>query len=157
MTSTITTSTGYTAPIFSDSTYTSSTNSASSSASKSSSGALTESDFLILLTTELKDQDPTNPQSSSDFVAQLATFSTLAGQTQMTSTTQESSAVSMMGMQIADNQGDTGIVSGVSIDPTNGVELTITQTGGTTKIVNFSNITSVSYNNGGSSSGTSGS
>jgi hypothetical protein len=60
----------------------------------------------------------------------------------------------MMGMQVADRQGDTGIVSGVSIDPTNGIELTITQTGGTTKIVNFSNITSVSYNNGGSGSGT---
>ena len=33
--------------------------------------------FLQLLVTKLKNQDPTNPQSDTDFIAQLAQFSSL--------------------------------------------------------------------------------
>jgi flagellar basal-body rod modification protein FlgD len=40
---------------------------------------LTESDFLTLLTTQLKNQSPLNPQNPSDFAAELAQFSTASG------------------------------------------------------------------------------
>jgi flagellar basal-body rod modification protein FlgD len=40
---------------------------------------LTESDFLKLLTTQLEHQDPLNPQSPSEFAAELAQFSTASG------------------------------------------------------------------------------
>jgi flagellar basal-body rod modification protein FlgD len=40
---------------------------------------LNESDFLTLLTTQLKHQDPLNPQNPSDFAAELAQFSTASG------------------------------------------------------------------------------
>lgn len=38
---------------------------------------LGKEDFLTLLTTQLQYQDPLNPQDSSEFVAQLAQFSSL--------------------------------------------------------------------------------
>lgn len=54
--------------------------SATSSASTATSGStLTEANFLTLLTTQLENQDPLNPQSPSDFAAELAQFSTASG------------------------------------------------------------------------------
>src|ERR1700722_13485871 len=56
--------------------------SAASNAAASSTGvgsSLSESDFLTLLTTQLENQDPLNPQSPSDFAAELAQFSTASG------------------------------------------------------------------------------
>lgn len=50
-----------------------------SSNSPAASGTLTEADFLTLLTTQLENQDPLNPQSPSDFAAELAQFSTASG------------------------------------------------------------------------------
>jgi flagellar basal-body rod modification protein FlgD len=40
-------------------------------------------DFIQLMTTQLKYQDPTQPQDSTQFVAQLAQFSTVSGVQQM--------------------------------------------------------------------------
>jgi flagellar basal-body rod modification protein FlgD len=56
-----------------------SANSSGLSASSGASSTLTESDFLTLLTTQLENQDPLNPQSPSDFAAELAQFSTASG------------------------------------------------------------------------------
>ncbi len=60
---------------------TSTTTSASAAASKAAGSALeTGADFetfLTLLTTQLKNQDPLNPQDSTEFVAQLAQFSSV--------------------------------------------------------------------------------
>ncbi len=42
-----------------------------------------ESTFLKLLVTQLKNQDPSNPQDGTQFVAQLAQFSGLEQQLQM--------------------------------------------------------------------------
>ena len=53
--------------------------SATSSASAAGSGTLTEANFLTLLTTQLQNQDPLNPQSPSDFAAELAQFATASG------------------------------------------------------------------------------
>ena len=62
----------------------------SSSALTSSLGGASESnqtadydDFLTLLTTQMKNQDPLNPADSSAFVEQLATFSSVEQQVQM--------------------------------------------------------------------------
>jgi flagellar basal-body rod modification protein FlgD len=40
---------------------------------------LTQNDFLTLLVTQLKNQDPLNPLDNETFVAQLAQFSTVSG------------------------------------------------------------------------------
>lgn len=59
---------------------TTSTTTADSSTGMSSLGI---NDFITLMTTQLKYQDPTNPQDSSEFVAQLAQFSTVSGVQEM--------------------------------------------------------------------------
>lgn len=51
---------------------------AAATASTTSGLNLNTSQFLQLLTTQLKYQDPSNPISSQDFLSQLAQFSTLS-------------------------------------------------------------------------------
>jgi flagellar basal-body rod modification protein FlgD len=53
------------------------TTSSTTSSSKKSNDALSKLDFLNLLTTQLKYQDPLNPQSNTDMAAQLAQYSSL--------------------------------------------------------------------------------
>lgn len=45
--------------------------------------SLGQADFLTLLTTQLKNQDPLSPLDNAAFVAQLAQFSTVSGITEM--------------------------------------------------------------------------
>ena len=45
--------------------------------------ALGQADFLTLLVAQMRNQDPLNPLSNEDFVAQLAQFSTVSGITEM--------------------------------------------------------------------------
>ena len=45
--------------------------------SSSRANSLGSDAFLKLLVTQLQNQDPTSPQSNTEFVAQLATFSSL--------------------------------------------------------------------------------
>ncbi len=40
---------------------------------------LDQNDFLALMTAQLKNQDPTKPVDNSEYVAQLAQFSTVSG------------------------------------------------------------------------------
>ncbi len=49
----------------------------SSSSSTSNAGQADENEFLQLLVTQMQNQDPLNPQDSTEFVAQLAQFSSL--------------------------------------------------------------------------------
>lgn len=59
---------------------------ATSSSSSSSTSAISDAaladydDFLTLLTTQLNNQDPLNPQDSTEFVEQIATFTTVEQQ-----------------------------------------------------------------------------
>ncbi|MBI5587533.1 MAG: flagellar hook assembly protein FlgD [Deltaproteobacteria bacterium] len=54
-----------------------------SQAAKSAQGALGKDDFLKLLVAQLKNQDPLNPTDNTQFVAQLAQFSSLEGITNL--------------------------------------------------------------------------
>jgi flagellar basal-body rod modification protein FlgD len=47
---------------------------------------LDQGDFLRLLTTQLKLQDPTDPVDNKDMLAQMAQFSSLSGITEMNAT-----------------------------------------------------------------------
>jgi flagellar basal-body rod modification protein FlgD len=49
----------------------------SATAAEGGQTTLGQNDFLNLLTTQLENQDPMNPQSDTDFIAQMATFSQL--------------------------------------------------------------------------------
>jgi flagellar basal-body rod modification protein FlgD len=96
--------------------------SGSSSSSTGSAPVLGESDFLTLLTTELQNQDPTQPVDDTQFVAELAQFSSLEQLqnigTQMStlisasSTSSEVAATSLIGKQVAYDASGVDLVSG---------------------------------------------
>ncbi|MBJ6122276.1 flagellar hook assembly protein FlgD [Sphingomonas mollis] len=55
-------------------------------ASASASTSLNQSDFLTLMTAQMKNQDPFNPVDNTQMVAQMAQFSSLAGISEMSTT-----------------------------------------------------------------------
>ena len=79
--------------------------------------------FLKLLVAEMKNQDPTKPMESTDFVAQLATFSQVEQSVQSNSkldqilqSTALSQAGSLIGREITSADGETsGIIAEVKI------------------------------------------
>lgn len=75
------------------------TASSSSSLSKTgeSGGSLGKDAFLQLLVTQMKYQDPLNPQDNSEYIAQLATFSQLEEMQNMSNTLQVSQASALTG------------------------------------------------------------
>ncbi len=64
-----------------------------------SSQSLSQSDFLQLLVTQVKNQDPTKPMDSTQFVSQMAQFSSLSGITSL-NTTMTGVAQSMQSSQL---------------------------------------------------------
>lgn len=58
---------------------TSTTSSTSTTSAASGTSGLGQADFMTLLVTQLKNQNPLNPQDNTAFVAQLAQFSSLQG------------------------------------------------------------------------------
>src|ERR1700680_669483 len=62
---------------------TTSTTTTSKSAASAADGLVSEQTFLQLLVAQLQNQDPTQPQDGSQFVAQLAQFSSLEQQIAM--------------------------------------------------------------------------
>ena len=91
---------------------------------RTASQQLGKDDFLKLLITQLSNQDPTNPMEDTQFIAQMAQFSSLE---QMTNMNQEfakmnsmlvsSQAVNTIGKTVDVNLGDTvttGVVDAVS-------------------------------------------
>jgi flagellar basal-body rod modification protein FlgD len=95
--------------------------------STSSTSSLTQTDYLNLLSKQLTNQDPLNPQSDTDFIAQLAQFSalqetqTIATKVTAMKTNQEISEGSgLIGktVTITDSESNTtqGTVSSVNVD-----------------------------------------
>ena len=73
------------------------------SSGTSSSSAISTNDFLHLLLSEMQNQDPTNPMDSTQYVAQLATFSEVGQATETNSKLDQllqSSALSQAGSVI---------------------------------------------------------
>src|SRR4051812_38560800 len=64
-------------------------------------------EFLTLLTAQLKNQDPTNPTDPTQFVAQLAQFSTVEQLTR-SNTTLDTIAQSLSGMALGQYAGIIG-------------------------------------------------
>ncbi len=79
---------------------------------------VSQNTFLTLLITQLKNQDPMNPQDSSQFVSQLAQFSSLEQMTQVSKSIQsvlESSVTNLIGKTVivADPSQQSGFSQGV--------------------------------------------
>ena len=80
-------------------------------------------DFLQLMVAQLQNQDMMNPVSNTEFVAQLAQFSSMQAMTELASLTTSNYAVSMIGKEvtaamIGSNgamEKTTGVVTGVSL------------------------------------------
>lgn len=93
-----------------------SSSSAASAATDAASTAINEQDFLQLLTTQLQDQDPTNPVSDADFFSQIAAFSEVSGIDQLNTSFSSlaSSLQTSQTLQAASLVGQTVLVSGNS-------------------------------------------
>lgn len=95
-----------------------------SSQTKEARQTLGQEDFLTLLVTQLRNQDPLNPLDNEAFVAQLAQFSTVSGITEMGATLgrletlaaaeQRAAAPSWIGREVATADGVQGRVASVS-------------------------------------------
>ena len=99
----------------------------SSSSSRLPTQTLGQEDFLKLMVTQLQMQDPLNPTSNTDFIAQMAQFSSLSaatatntGITQLQNTEQCQQADGLLGctvmLQSDSNTQVSGTVSAVTID-----------------------------------------
>jgi flagellar basal-body rod modification protein FlgD len=107
----------------SSTTPTSSTTSASATAAPAATNQLSYNDFLTLLMSELKNQDPTQPMDPGQMVSQLATVSQV-GQAVQTNTTLSSLLTSqslsqaemLVGQKITSSDGTTsGQVASVAV------------------------------------------
>ncbi len=87
---------------------------------------LGKDDFLNLLVTQLRYQDPLNPMKDQEFIAQMASFSNLEQMNNLNKNigsfiTEQKyanglNAAAMIGMEITDADGQKGIVSGVDMN-----------------------------------------
>ncbi len=115
--------------------------------SKAAKGTLDQSDFLKLMTAQLKNQDPFAPVDNTQMVAQMAQFSSLAGITDMNTTlkaisdklggTTTSDAVSYIGKtvltpgSVAYGRSGGGLTGAVELDAeASNVYVSITDAGG---------------------------
>ena len=93
-------------------------NSNNSSTTKTSQD-LGKDDFLNLLVTQLKYQDPMSPMEDKEFISQMAQFTSLEQMKNMNNSVQITQATSFIGKQVtwADSQGNEvkGIVKSVKI------------------------------------------
>ncbi|SHI67556.1 flagellar hook capping FlgD N-terminal domain-containing protein [Propionispora hippei] len=80
---------------------------------------LGKDDFLKLLITQLQNQDPLNPTSDQDFIAQMAQFSSLEQMQNMNTSLMTSQASTLIGKTVSwtgsDSQVHGGTVQGVSM------------------------------------------
>jgi len=89
---------------------------------------LGQSDFLKLLVTQMTSQDPLNPESGTDFVAQLAQFSSLSASQSMEGGISTLQANDLLGRTVTVTSTDTNL-------PTTGTVSAVQIQGGTPQIV----------------------
>lgn len=107
--------------------------------------------FMQLMVSQLKNQDPLNPMSSSDFFAQMAQLGQVQGMDQLNQSSQLQEAQGMLGKTVTGSTAAvgsakssvTGIVTNVSIQSGNYM-LSVTDPSGNVSTVNVSNVTSIS-------------
>ena len=91
---------------------------------RKASHELGKDDFLTLLVTQLQNQDPTEPMENTEFISQMAQFSSLEQMTnmnqqftKMTAMLNSTEAMSTLGKTVEINLGDTttkGVVEGIT-------------------------------------------
>ena len=102
-------------------------NTSGSSTTRVPTQTLGQDDFLKLFVAQMTSQDPMNPKSDGDFIAQMAQFSSLeqakttqTDMAQLSSLQLASTAASMIGktvdIQVDQSQTTSGVVSGVRFD-----------------------------------------
>ena len=108
---------------------------AASSTSNSPSNSLGSQDFLQILTTQLRNQDPLSPMSNTEFIAQMAQLSTLQSTqdmskqlTNLLETQQRNQALQMVGRDVdytpeGSDVSQTGRVSAVLLNASSPVLL----------------------------------
>ena len=99
-------------------------NKANTQAGRQSSHELGKDDFLKLLVAQLQNQDPTSPMENTEFISQMAQFSSLEQMTNMSSSfgklasyITSTEAASTLGKRVELNIGDTttiGTVDGIT-------------------------------------------
>lgn len=99
------------------------TTSTNAAVSRVMKGSLEQADFLKMLTLQLQNQDPLNPQTNTDFAAQMAQFTALeqsremsGNMTLMLQQQEVQNATLMLGTQVLLDDGRTGVVDRVSIN-----------------------------------------
>jgi flagellar basal-body rod modification protein FlgD len=87
------------------------TTTGAAAAVKTDGNSLGQDAFLKLLVTQLQHQDPSNPMDNSQFIAQLATFSSLE---KLTAISTQVSAISqfLVARGLADNSTSTNSTTG---------------------------------------------
>ena len=90
----------------------------SSKKERTASKELGKEDFLRLLTTQLRYQDPLKPMDNENFVAQLAQFSSLEQMTNVSAAQNKATHISLIGKYVIGYDGTTdeeikGVVTGV--------------------------------------------
>jgi flagellar basal-body rod modification protein FlgD len=88
-----------------------------STTSTNKSSSLGKDDFLKLLVTQLQTQDPMNPMDDTQFISQMAQFTSLEQMKNMNTSVQMTQATSYIGKQVTwdNDQGveQTGVVKSV--------------------------------------------
>src|SRR6478672_12721463 len=95
---------------------------ASATTPKNPLGQLGKDDFLRLLVTQLKYQDPLSPTDNQQFMAQMAQFSTVEGINNLEGTLGSLQGAGLIGMQVTytgdDGTTQTGVATAIAMSGT---------------------------------------